>query len=286
MSYRKGPCPNQHKKSVPPISYDDMTSAQKLKQTAVDLEVIASENKKKRAKTRMKKKEKKKEDTKQQLLEFRIVRESQKILDEQKRILAKNTAVASVKNEALSQTPFVEVSSNQENTSPPQAKNDCIMHVPTPSPATNVGATEFDHIQGRNLFCHGQFCSACGHIYGRFGIKCAELQYRDICLQSVVDYIEANGGAKKSDEIGVSLTYTDAFNAAVKKDILTITGCYEMNNVNPWPKCINDGSYTQAFQLLEDPNLLEHMHSKRCINVWEWLDAGEEESARKKRSMN
>ena len=74
MSYRKGPCPNQHKKSVPPISYDDMTSAQKLKQTAVDLEVIASENKKKRAKTRLRNKETKKEDTKQQLLEFRIVR--------------------------------------------------------------------------------------------------------------------------------------------------------------------------------------------------------------------
>ena len=70
---------------------------------------------------------------------------------------------------------------------------------------------------------------------------------RDFCLQSVVDYIEGEGGVKKSDEIGVSLAYTNAFNAAVKKDILSITDCYEVNNVNPWPKCINEGSYTQSF---------------------------------------
>ena len=91
---------------------------------------------------------------------------------------------------------------------------------------------------------------------------------------------------KKLDEIGISLTYNDAFNDTVKKDILTVTGYYEMNNVNPWPKCINEISYTQAFQFLEHPNLLELIHPKRCINVWDWLDDGEEESAKKKRSVN
>ena len=217
------------------------------------------------------------------MLEFRIVRESQRIIDSQKKILTKNAAVASVKKE----TPFDDLSSNQENTSPLQASTSSnTVCVPTPSPTVTNAVARFDYIQGRNLFGPGQFCSACGHIYDRFGIKCAELQYRDICLQSVVDYIEGAGGVKKSDEIGVSLAYTNAFLAAVKKDILTVTGCYEINNVNPWPKYIDEGLYTQSFQLLEHPNLLELVSSKRSVNVWDWLDAGEEEAARKKRGMN
>ena len=81
----------------------------------------------------------------------------------------------------------------------------------------------------------------------------------------------------------MSLAYTNAFVAAVKQDILVVTGKYEMNNVNPWPKCIDEGSYTQAFQLLEHPDLLEYMYRKRSVNVWDWLDAGENEAARKKR---
>lgn len=264
----------------------DMTPAQRIRQEAIDLEVVASNNKKQRTLTHMRNKEKKKDDTKQQLLQLRIVRESKKIIDEQRRILSKNTDIANVKNERLTQSQLAtDFSLNQENESPTQTLIPNEANFPTPSPVINTGA-QFDHIRGRNLFGPGQFCSACGHIYGRFGIKCAELQYRDICLQSVVDYIEENGGVKKSDEVGVSLAYTDAFNAAVKKDILTVTGCYEMNNVNPWPTCINEGSYTQAFQLLEHPDLLELMYSKRCINVWDWLYAGEEEAAKKKRSLN
>ena len=54
------------------------------------------------------------EDTKQQLLEFHIVRESQKIIDSQKKIMAKNAAVAFVKTENLSQVPLVDITSDQD----------------------------------------------------------------------------------------------------------------------------------------------------------------------------
>ena len=96
----------------------------------------------------------------------------------------------------------------------------------------------------------------------------------EICISRV-----QSSGPTKADKIGVSLAFTDAYNAAVKKNILQVTGCYEINNVNPWPKSLNDGSYTQAFQLLENPDLFELMHSKRRCNVWGWLDAGEQEAA-------
>ena len=153
------------------VNYADMSSTQRLRQTAVDLEVIVSCNRKKRAKTRMMNKEKKL-DIKQQLLEFCIVRESQRIIDSQKKILTKNAAVASVKKE----TPFDDLSSNQENTSPLQASTSSnTVCVPTPSPTVTNAVAQFDYIQGRNLFGPRQFCLACGHIYGRFGIKCAEL---------------------------------------------------------------------------------------------------------------
>ena len=129
----------------------------------------------------------------------------------------------------------------------------------------------FDHIQGRDLFGPGEFCSACKHIYGRFGIKCAELQYKDYCLQSVVDYIDEKGGLSKIDEIGISLRYWDAYNAAVKKDLLTVSGCYEINNVNPVPRCMNEGSYAQALAIPNNPEFVEFLHKKRKHNLWGWL---------------
>ena len=180
--------------------------------------------------------------------------------------MAKNAAVASVKTEHLSQAPLIGITSNQENTSHSQVADSSTANIPTPSPSTNDVA-QFDHIRGCDIFGPGQFCSSCSHIYRRFGIKCAELQFRDICLQTVIDYIEGEGGVKKANEIGVSLAYTNAFVAAVKQDILVVTGKYEVNNVNPWPKCIDEGSYTQAFQLLEHPNLLELMYKKRSVKV-------------------
>ena len=81
-----------------------------------------------------------------------------------------------------------------------------------------------------------------------------------------MDYIDTNGGVKKADEIDISLSYTDVFNTAVKKDTLTVMCNYKMNTVNPWPKCIDKDLYTQAFQLLEHPDLHELMYSKQCIN--------------------
>ena len=270
-------------KMISDIDYEALSPAEKIKQTAVDLEVIAAQKRKQRVTNRYLTREKKKEDTKQQLLEFRIVRESQNIIEDQKRIMAKNAAVSPVKVEPMSEALLRDITSKQGNTISPQASESSSASVPTPSPSTTNNVARFDHVRGRDLFGPGRFCSACGHIYGRFGIKCAELQYRDICLQTVIDYIEGVGGVKKADEIGVSLAYTNAFVAAVKQDILIVTGKYEMNNVNPWPKCIDEGSYTQAFQLLEHPDLLECMYRKRSVNVWDWLDAGENEAARKKR---
>ena len=148
----------------------------------------------------------------------------------------------------------------------------------TPSPVISGSIqSTFDHIQDRDLFGSREFCSACKHIYGKFGIQCAELQYRDFCLQSVVDYIDEKGGLSKIDEIGISLRYWDAYNVAVKKDILTVSGCYEINNVNPMPKCMNEGSYAQALDILQNLKFVETLYNKRKHNLWGWLDAGNDE---------
>ena len=81
----------------------------------------------------------------------------------------------------------------------------------------------------------------------------------------------------KIDAIGISLRYWDAYNVAVKKDMLTISGCYEINNVNPMHKCMSEGSYAQALDIPQNPEFVETLYKKRKHNLWGWLDAGNDE---------
>ena len=59
--------------------------------------------------------------------------------------------------------------------------------------------------------------------------------------------------------------------------MLTVSGCYEINNVNPTPKCMNEGSYAQALDILQNPKFVETLYNKRKHNLWGWLDAGKDE---------
>ena len=109
--------------------------------------------------------------------------------------------------------------------------------------------------------CPSFICSVCAPIFGRFGIACAEREYRDIWLQAVITRIEQNGGYEKADEIDICLD---------KRDIMQVTGLFEMNNCNPLPKCMLDGSYSQAFKVAKNPALFEYIWSKRKVNVLGW----------------
>ena len=110
----------------------------------------------------------------------------------------------------MSQAPLIDITSNQENTSHSQVADSSTANIPTPSPSTNDVA-QFDHIRGCDIFGPGQFCSSCSHICRRFGIKCAELQFRDICLQTVIDYIEGEGGMKKRSDCMIGKLQIDVF---------------------------------------------------------------------------
>ena len=117
----------------------------------------------------------------------------------------------------------------------------------------------------------GFTCSACAPIFSRFGITCAKEEYRDICLHAVITHIEQNGGYEKADEIDICLD---------KRDIMQVTGLFEMNNCNPLPKCMLDGSYSQAFKVAKNPALFEYIWSKRKVNVLGWLDHSDEKKKR------
>lgn len=124
---------------------------------------------------------------------------------------------------------------------------------------TKLGESR-ERMLARELVNMEKTCHGCGQPYH----SCLDVLHRNICLHKVMDYIMKVDDPSK---VQMRRVFTEVFWTMVKKDMLSETFFYELNEDLELPRCVESGGLKDALELLETDLVYNFLCERRVHNV-------------------
>ena len=105
-------------------------------------------------------------------------------------------------------------------------------------------------------------CRGCGMVHD----SCHEHKYRNLCLHSVLDYME-RVGYDYATENGIMEAYIVSYHTHLKRDLLADTYFYELDNSIKVPVCMENGSMKDALYMRRTHSLMKFLKGKHIYDV-------------------